>query len=159
MAVPTVTVAVAIPPQAVSSPRIDWTTKAPTVTAAASAAPPTIRPSARTCSTRRWTAARSTSVPDLQGAGAGVIDPHRTAWVGGRQAGCGTRRRSTRTRRRRGDDDVAHDEVARDVLAHDEVLDHITTLVDHSLLAREAGPASTSRYRLLETLRIFRWPD
>ena len=46
--------------------------------------------------------------------------------------------------------DVAHDDVA-----HDDALDHITTLVDHSLLAREAGPASTSRYRLLETLRIF----
>ena len=35
------------------------------------------------------------------------------------------------------------------------MLDHITTLVDHSLLAREPGPAATSRYRLLETLRIF----
>ena len=49
------------------------------------------------------------------------------------------------------DDEVAPD----DEVAHADVLDHITTLVDHSLLAREPGPASTSRYRLLETLRIF----
>ena len=49
------------------------------------------------------------------------------------------------------DDELAHD----DAVAHEEVLDHVTTLVDHSLLAREPGPAPTSRYRLLETLRIF----
>jgi tetratricopeptide (TPR) repeat protein len=37
------------------------------------------------------------------------------------------------------------------------VLDHITTLVDHSLLVREPSPspAAPSRYRLLETLRLF----
>jgi predicted ATPase/DNA-binding SARP family transcriptional activator len=49
------------------------------------------------------------------------------------------------------DAELAHD----DAVGHEEVLDHVTTLVDHSLLAREPGPASTSRYRLLETLRIF----
>ena len=37
----------------------------------------------------------------------------------------------------------------------DQVFDHITTLIDHSLLAREQVPGSGSRYRLLETLRIF----
>jgi predicted ATPase len=35
-----------------------------------------------------------------------------------------------------------------------EVLDHVTTLVDHSLLVRESHPGG-SRYRLLETLRLF----
>ncbi len=36
-----------------------------------------------------------------------------------------------------------------------DVLDHITTLVDHSLLVREHGLRSGSRYRLLETMRLF----
>ena len=36
-----------------------------------------------------------------------------------------------------------------------DVLGHITTLVDHSLLGRELGSTSATRYRLLETLRIF----
>ena len=35
-----------------------------------------------------------------------------------------------------------------------DVLDHITVLMDHSLLTRQAT-GSTSRYRLLETLRLF----
>jgi predicted ATPase/DNA-binding SARP family transcriptional activator len=35
-----------------------------------------------------------------------------------------------------------------------EVLDHVTTLVDHSLLVRESHRGG-SRYRLLETLRLF----
>jgi predicted ATPase/DNA-binding SARP family transcriptional activator len=36
-----------------------------------------------------------------------------------------------------------------------DVFDHVTTLVDHSLLAREPAPRDTTRYRLLETLRLF----
>jgi predicted ATPase/DNA-binding SARP family transcriptional activator len=36
-----------------------------------------------------------------------------------------------------------------------DVLAHITTLVDHSLLVREPAPGPSSRYRLLETLRLF----
>ena len=36
-----------------------------------------------------------------------------------------------------------------------DVLGHVTTLVDHSLLGRELGSTSATRYRLLETLRIF----
>jgi predicted ATPase/DNA-binding SARP family transcriptional activator len=40
-------------------------------------------------------------------------------------------------------------------LSPDEVLDHVTTLVEHSLLLRVSGAGADSRYRLLETLRIF----
>jgi predicted ATPase/DNA-binding SARP family transcriptional activator len=36
-----------------------------------------------------------------------------------------------------------------------DVLAHITSLVDHSLLVREPAPTPSSRYRLLETLRLF----
>jgi tetratricopeptide (TPR) repeat protein len=36
-----------------------------------------------------------------------------------------------------------------------DVLWHITALVDHSLLVRDPAPAPASRYRLLETLRLF----
>ena len=60
-AVPVVTVAVAMPPHGVSSPRMSWTTKAPTVTAAPRAAAPTIWPAVRTRSTRRCSSARSAS--------------------------------------------------------------------------------------------------
>ena len=49
----------------------------------------------------------------------------------------------------------AAEAVCADEMHPRDVLDHITTLVDHSLLAREPGPAPTSRYRLLETLRLF----
>jgi non-specific serine/threonine protein kinase len=35
------------------------------------------------------------------------------------------------------------------------VFDHVTTLVDHSLLARERSSHDLTRYRLLETLRLF----
>ena len=36
-----------------------------------------------------------------------------------------------------------------------DVLGNITTLLDHSLLVRDPAPAPSSRYRLLETLRLF----
>lgn len=36
-----------------------------------------------------------------------------------------------------------------------EVFDHIATLVDHSLLVRDDAMTTPSRYRLLETLRLF----
>jgi predicted ATPase/DNA-binding SARP family transcriptional activator len=40
-------------------------------------------------------------------------------------------------------------------LTPDQVLDHVTMLVDHSLLLRVSGSGADSRYRLLETLRLF----
>ncbi len=36
-----------------------------------------------------------------------------------------------------------------------DVLEHITTLIDHSLLTRERKSSPESRYRLLDTLRLF----
>lgn len=44
---------------------------------------------------------------------------------------------------------------AGDGAATGDVLDHIRALVDHSLVVRERAPGGTSRYRLLETLRLF----
>ena len=44
---------------------------------------------------------------------------------------------------------------ADDRTAPKQVLGHVTALVDHSLLGREPGSRSATRYRLLETLRLF----
>jgi hypothetical protein len=60
--VPTVKVAMAIPPRGVSSPSASWTTNAPIVTAAAIARLPTTWPKASTRRTRRWMAASSSAV-------------------------------------------------------------------------------------------------
>jgi predicted ATPase/DNA-binding SARP family transcriptional activator len=46
-------------------------------------------------------------------------------------------------------------DAATAVCGDDDVLPHVSTLVDHSLLVREPGPPPAVRYRLLDTLRLF----
>jgi predicted ATPase/DNA-binding SARP family transcriptional activator/tetratricopeptide (TPR) repeat protein len=44
---------------------------------------------------------------------------------------------------------------AEAVCAPDDAAPHLATLVDHSLLVRDPGPGPVTRYRLLDTLRLF----